>query len=341
MAIVEKVDPRSLDEGTAERCAEISNASSKAAGASQAPVTGYSLAAQFRYTHDMRPVDGLWLARSGNGPDRAGGDVIGYASLELSTWDNPHLAFINGAVHPDHRGRGAGTALLQTQADAARVAGRDLLFSFSVRDSPTHRFLAANGFEVGQANAQRRLLFDEIDWPVIERYADEAARAAADYELVRLDGRASDEWLPSLQGLYESINDAPLDEVDLQPSSFPAERIQRYENAMAARGQHLYRLMARHRQTADWAGHTILCVDSLSPGVGIQEDTSVVRAHRGHRLGMLLKTTMLLWMRDAEPGLSTIDTWNAESNPHMIAVNDALGCFVNIRGVSLQRHLTA
>jgi hypothetical protein len=54
---------------------------------------------------------------------------------------------------------------------------------------------------------------------------------------------------------------------------------------------------------------------------------------------MWLKTTMLLWLHDVEPGLQTIDTWNAESNTHMIAVNDELGCVVQAQGAALQLHL--
>jgi len=107
----------------------------------------------------------------------------------------------------------------------------------------------------------------------------------------------------------------------------------------ALRQPHQHRLMARHKETGAWAGHTIVCVDEHCPGFAMQEDTSVVSAHRGHRLGMLLKATMLLWLRDAQPMLETIDTWNALSNRHMIAVNDELGCVVEARGAALQLHL--
>ena len=31
------------------------------------------------------------------------------------------------------------------------------------------------------------------------------------------------------------------------------------------------------------------------------------------------------WLADVEPQLETVDTWNAESNDHMIAVNEVLG----------------
>ncbi len=310
------------------------NAENAARGVDLARVTGDSFTGQVKHGHHDAPVDGLWLARAGD-------EIVGHAMLDLPVWDNPRMAFVFCSVHPEHVGRGIGTTLLEAQTDAVREAGRSLLLTFALRETPTSRFLTERGFETAQATAQRRLQPAELDYDTIQRYADDAAAHAGDYELVRLDGPAPEEWLPTLQDLHEAINDAPLDDIDLEPDVFPPERLRRFEAAMAARGQHLYRLMARHRETGDWAGHTIMCVDESRPGVAMQEDTTVVGSHRGHRLGMLLKATMLLWMRDANPGLETIDTWNAESNTHMIAINDALGCTVNAHGAALQRHLPA
>jgi hypothetical protein len=65
----------------------------------------------------------------------------------------------------------------------------------------------------------------------------------------------------------------------------------------------------------------------------------VARAHRGHRLGLLLKTGMLLWLAEVEPQVETVDTWNAESNDHMIAVNEALAYRIMGRGAQFQKSL--
>ena len=65
----------------------------------------------------------------------------------------------------------------------------------------------------------------------------------------------------------------------------------------------------------------------------------MAKAHRGHRLGLLLKAGMLLWLAEAEPQLATVDTWNAESNDHMIAVNEALGYRVMGRELQFQKSL--
>ena len=51
----------------------------------------------------------------------------------------------------------------------------------------------------------------------------------------------------------------------------------------------------------------------------------MTRPHRGHRLGLLVKTAMLEWLAEAEPQLERIDTGNAAVNRWMIAINTALG----------------
>jgi len=51
----------------------------------------------------------------------------------------------------------------------------------------------------------------------------------------------------------------------------------------------------------------------------------VTRPHRGHRLGLLVKTAMLDWLAEAEPQLERIVTGNAAVNQHMIAINEELG----------------
>ena len=50
-----------------------------------------------------------------------------------------------------------------------------------------------------------------------------------------------------------------------------------------------------------------------------------MRAHRGHRLGLRLKLAMADWLSAERPDVLATDTWNAEDNGPMIAVNEALG----------------
>jgi hypothetical protein len=46
---------------------------------------------------------------------------------------------------------------------------------------------------------------------------------------------------------------------------------------------------------------------------------------------------MMRWLREAEPALQTVYTYNAQSNDHMIAVNERLGYRVMDRSLQFQR----
>lgn len=70
---------------------------------------------------------------------------------------------------------------------------------------------------------------------------------------------------------------------------------------------------------------TEVVVDPEQPQWGFQQLTAVTRPHRGHRLGLLVKTAMLDLLAGAEPQLEWIETGNAAVNEHMIAVNEQLG----------------
>jgi RimJ/RimL family protein N-acetyltransferase len=70
---------------------------------------------------------------------------------------------------------------------------------------------------------------------------------------------------------------------------------------------------------------TQVWIDAGLSDWGFQGLTAVRREHRGHRLGLLLKTAMLDLLGTAEPQVKRLETWNATANEHMIAVNEALG----------------
>ena len=73
------------------------------------------------------------------------------------------------------------------------------------------------------------------------------------------------------------------------------------------------------------AGMTQLLVSRHRPEVGQQDDTGVLPAHRGHALGRWLKAANLRLARRHEPALAVVETYNAESNPWMLAINVAMG----------------
>jgi RimJ/RimL family protein N-acetyltransferase len=90
-------------------------------------------------------------------------------------------------------------------------------------------------------------------------------------------------------------------------------------------GLHSYMIAVVNDASGEMAGMTNVGVEPEDPHWGHQGLTAVTRPHRGHRLGLLLKTAMLDWLAEAEPAIERIDTGNASANDHMIAINDALG----------------
>ena len=56
-----------------------------------------------------------------------------------------------------------------------------------------------------------------------------------------------------------------------------------------------------------------------------QNITIVDPEHRGHRLGMVVKLENLRHAREHRPELTAVDTSNASSNEHMLAINVAMG----------------
>jgi RimJ/RimL family protein N-acetyltransferase len=56
-----------------------------------------------------------------------------------------------------------------------------------------------------------------------------------------------------------------------------------------------------------------------------QHDTAVVPAHRGHGLGLWIKSAMLVALRAERPDVTEIETGNSTANQHMLAINQRLG----------------
>ncbi len=324
---IERIDPMDLDLETADAMAEVIRASDKAAGVPVPPTTGPTLLHMAQQGSDGTPCSGLWVLREE-------GEVVGRLVAEFPWRDNTGAAYLRGVVHPAVRRRGAGRALQATALMAAEEAGRSLVYAGAFESSDGMPALAALGYEPIHTNAIRRVSLHDAPHGLWSRLREQAMEKAGAYELVRLVGPTPPEYLDEMVELFDTINDAPSDDEDQEDDNWSPDRVTAYDTAMAARRQTVYRVVARHRDTGDWAGHSVLCVDEFAPSIAFQEDTSVVRAHRGHRLGLLMKTEMLQWMARERPEISATDTWNSVHNHHMIAVNEALGASVIARFIS-------
>jgi hypothetical protein len=229
--------------------------------------------------------------------------------------------------------------VLEAAYDVCRAMGRTLVGMDGWESDRTTGFARATGFEKKSQAINRRQHLQELPPGLAKEVHAEALAHAGDYELLRLAGESPDDLLHELAEVSAAINDAPLDDLEIEDEVYTADRVRAYETAQRLSGRRLYRVVARHRATGELAGHTVIAVDAERPAIGDQHDTAVARAHRGHRLGALVKADMMLWLAEAEPQLETVDTWNAESNDHMIGVNERLGYRIVARAHEFQRRV--
>jgi GNAT superfamily N-acetyltransferase len=253
------------------------------------------------------------------------GDVVGMYRLELPDLENRAWASLHIMVHPDHRGRGRGRALLRHAAERAAATGRATLGG-EVRDgSSGDAFAAEAGAAPGIGGAVRQLDLAKVPAGKFAGLRAEAARAAAGYSLVRWTGSTPERYLGQLAQVMNAHADAPHD-AGVETGTLDADRLRdRAEATGEAMGGRRYRVAAVHDATGNLAAMTQLVVDPDMPEWGRQGLTAVTRTHRGHRLGLLVKLAMIEWVAEAEPAVERIETGNASGNTHMIAVNDSLG----------------
>ncbi len=259
-----------------------------------------------------------WL---GCGPD---GSVAGWYLLEVPDRDNRHLGFLEAFVDPARRRQGFGTALLRHAAERALAGDRRLLAGAVIQGSPGEPFARSLGATAGLVEIQRRLDLAAVPAGLIAGLRASAQEAAAGYTLISWRRPTPEEYLDQVVAIELAMADAPHDP-SREHETWDAERVRATDRRRQLQKLRSYTVAARHDATGDLAGITQIEVAPDEPDWMFQGLTAVVRAHRGHRLGLLVKLAMLEWLAEAEPERRWLITGNAETNEHMIAINEALG----------------
>jgi GNAT superfamily N-acetyltransferase len=269
--------------------------------------------------HPTDPAE-VWIC-----PDDATGTVAGWYYLILPERENRDRAYLYLTVRPSSRRGGIGTALLRHAAGRAAGAGRSVLGSGAFQGSAGAAFAARVGATAGLVEARRVQVLSKIPAGRVASLRARAEHAAAGYSLVRWDGRTPEEYLAKYAEVENAMGDAPHD-VGEEQSVWDADRVrEQIDDARERAGRRLLTLAALHDATGAMAAVTAVEPDPDYPEWGHQQLTAVTRPHRGHRLGLLVKTAMLEWLAQAEPQLERIVTGNAAVNQHMIAINEELG----------------
>jgi len=306
------------DEKTALACYEVNRTAHGVDDPVEPPMSAGTFRVYLAEGFDHHPGE-VWVAS-----DDAG-TVTGYYRLNLPDLENTDRAFLNLVVHPAARRGGAGRKLLRHGAERAGANGRTMMDGVVVTGGAGEEFARAIGAKLSLAEVRRVQYLGKIAPGVIAGLRADATRAAAGYSLVSWTGDIPDEYLAGTAEVFNAFNDAPHGE-GIEDEVWDANRIRERTGTLLRLGLlRGYGVAALHDATGDMAGLTAVVVDPECPQWGFQQLTAVVRGHRGHRLGLLIKTAMLELLGSAEPQLEWIATGNAAQNAHMIAVNEQLG----------------
>ena len=274
------------------------------------------------------------------------GRVVGAARAALPQRDNRHLVEVDLAVEPAERRRGVGRVLVEAVERLAREDRRTTVVGYS-DEPPGHEgrsagrlALAALGYAVVQEEVRRDIAVP-LDPDRVAELERTCRPGAADYEVRTWWDHVPDDLVDDRAELSRQMSvDVPKDELDWREEVWDAARVRRDEELSLSMDRTYVGAGAVHRPSGRMVAFTDMGVPRSAPRRAYQWETLVSQAHRGHRLGTLVKLAALQELAAGSPETEFISTWNAQENAPMIAVNDALGARVNGRLAVLQRVLT-
>jgi GNAT superfamily N-acetyltransferase len=266
---------------------------------------------------------------------RAAGTMVGRA---MYSWqlDDPITAWVHVDVLPEYRRQGFGAQLADHLEALASSEGRSKVLDYSVSpdgpgerlpsptgfgtvpiDNPEVQFLLGRGYRLEQVVRGSRLALP-LDVAV--------PTADPDYRVHTWSERVPEEWLDDMAHLLTRMStDAPSAGLEEPEDVHTPERIRAEEEAEAQSPRTELTAAVEHIPSGKLAGFTTLSVPKEVDRAVHQDDTLVLREHRGKRLGMLLKAANLDYLQREHPGHPSVLTFNAEENRYMLDVNEALG----------------
>ena len=253
------------------------------------------------------------------------GRIVGVADLTLLVGDNEHVAELEVSVHPGHRRRGVGRALLAEATRRRREQGRtgdfgEVCTPVDGPVSPALAFARALGYD--DAHGEHHLVLELPADP--ERVAALAAGAPDGYDVVTWGNRCPDDLLDDYVTMRNRMNaDVPLGDVDYVPPVMDRERVRLSEERLA-RTYDTVVAAARRREDGVLGGYSLTYLAHGS-SVAFQDDTLVMPGHRGHRLGLALKLATLEIVRRDHPDRTAYHTWTDPENHAMYRTNERFG----------------
>lgn len=277
---------------------------------------------------------------------------VGALLLELPLTEDLTTVSVEIVVPPTERGRGVGRALWVWAHDRAATEGRTVAQAevyvpadVTLESWSGGRFVTALGFttENVEDHLVATLPYDSGTLDQIDAHAN-AASSASDYTVSTWVGACPPEWIDAWAALQTAMSvDVPTGGMTREPVVYTPERIRTSEARMA---KHWVSLVSLAQTTqGDPVAYSRIYLPRSSPAHAYQDDTLVLRAHRGARLGARVKVANLRRL----PRIDAIDvaalrwlhTYTEVDNHAMQAVNRRFGFRVIERLYELELTLSS
>jgi GNAT superfamily N-acetyltransferase len=266
----------------------------------------------------------FWLMHDGEQP-------VGSYRLDLPMLDNLDFAELSLCIDPPDQHRGHGRALLEHATDRIASIGRHQV-AVGVNEpadgseNRAMRFAAAAGASRSLGEMRRTLDLTALDHERLATLRADAEKAAVGYELVAWTGPTPDELVDGYAALIARMStDAPLGGLDIEPEHWDADRVHEREAVIRDQGRTQVTTAARFGVDGPLVAYTNIVTTHHDPPNAFQWDTLVLKDHRGHRLGALVKVANLERLLAEAPAARRVHTWNADENTYMISINEAMG----------------
>lgn len=159
----------------------------------------------------------------------------------------------------------------------------------------------------------------------IERSLDEVPFSER-YALHTWVGSAPEELLEPLARLHARLpSDSFVKPIVTDPDPWDGDRVRRTERLREEDGDRSLMAVAEDRDDGELVGMTELILAQHRPTLALQDETLVIREHRGRRLGMRLKMANLQQLAKVQPEVDTVYSWTHTGNDRMNWVNAQLG----------------
>ncbi len=256
----------------------------------------------------------------------SGDEAVGIAEVELHYFDsNADRCEIEVEVHPRHRRRGIGLTLARELLHVVGRDGRRLTTGWGPVSDETDGFWCRLGAPLSFQEHANRLDMAAVDPARMAEWIDDRHGRAGDLELIEWVGPCPHEHLEMYTAMKVAMSDAPMGDLDYEPDTFSTDQMRSMERSYIARGYEHWVIIVVDPATGEAVAHTEVQVNTHRPTVSIQNDTVVVPAYRGRRIGRWMKAEMWRRLRERRPEVEILSTFNAGANDHILAINHAMG----------------